>query len=121
MHTLLDPTPLLETFGAIGVFVVLFAETGLLVGFFLPGDSLLFTAGLLCSTSATTPAHLSLPAVLVAAPGGALARARGPGAARRRPLAGRRARLPNRAPGRAAPAGPAGPPAPPGRRAPLPP
>jgi membrane-associated protein len=72
MHTLLDPTPLLETFGAIGVFVVLFAETGLLVGFFLPGDSLLFTAGLLCSTSATTPAHLSLPAVLVAAAGGAL-------------------------------------------------
>src|SRR5579872_3660712 len=29
---------------------VVFAETGLLVGFFLPGDSLLFTSGLLCGT-----------------------------------------------------------------------
>ncbi|POH59998.1 hypothetical protein CVS28_06160 [Arthrobacter glacialis] len=31
---------------------IIFAETGLLVGFFLPGDSLLFTAGLLVSTGA---------------------------------------------------------------------
>jgi membrane-associated protein len=55
------------------VFVVLFAETGLLVGFFLPGDSLLFTAGLFCTTKATSTLHLSLPAVLVAAAAGALA------------------------------------------------
>jgi membrane-associated protein len=54
------------------VFLILFAETGLLVGFFLPGDSLLFTAGLLCTTSATAAVHLSLPAVLVAAVAGAL-------------------------------------------------
>jgi membrane-associated protein len=45
---LLDAGSLLSAFGALGVAVVLFAETGLLVGFFLPGDSLLFTAGLLC-------------------------------------------------------------------------
>ena len=68
----LDPHSLLSTFGALGVFLVLFAETGLLVGFFLPGDSLLFTAGLLCATAATAPLHLSLPAVLVAAAAGAL-------------------------------------------------
>ncbi|MDH7516009.1 MAG: VTT domain-containing protein [Bacteroidota bacterium] len=35
--------------GMIGLFVIIFAETGLLVGFFLPGDSLLVTAGLLVS------------------------------------------------------------------------
>jgi membrane-associated protein len=65
---LLDPTSLLSAFGTLGVFVVLFAETGLLVGFFLPGDSLLFTAGLLCATGP----HLSLPWVVVAAAAGAL-------------------------------------------------
>ena len=46
----LDPQSLLANLGALGVFLAMFAETGLLVGFFLPGDSLLFTAGLLCST-----------------------------------------------------------------------
>jgi len=51
---------------------VLFAETGPLVGFFLPGDSLLFTAGLLCTTSATSTVHLSLVTVLPAAAAGAL-------------------------------------------------
>jgi membrane-associated protein len=69
---LLSPHSLLSSFGAIGVFVVLFAETGLLIGIFLPGDSLLFTAGLLCSTKAQDSLHLSLPAVLVAAAAGAL-------------------------------------------------
>lgn len=43
----LDPGHLLTTFGLIGLLVVVFVESGLLVGFFLPGDSLLFTAGLL--------------------------------------------------------------------------
>ncbi|MET7278957.1 DedA family protein [Kribbella sp. NPDC005582] len=47
----------------------MFAETGLLVGIVLPGDSLLFTAGLLT----TTAVHLSLPWILVLAPVGALA------------------------------------------------
>ena len=36
----LDPRSLLSGLGALGVFLVLFAETGRLVGFFLPGDSL---------------------------------------------------------------------------------
>ena len=68
----LDPRSLLSGLGPLGVFLALFAETGLLVGFFLPGDSLLFTAGLLCATGASSAAHLSLPVVLVAAAAGAL-------------------------------------------------
>ncbi|MEU2451073.1 DedA family protein [Streptomyces sp. NPDC012765] len=70
---LLDAQSLLAAFGTVGIAVVLFAETGLLIGFFLPGDSLLFTAGLLCAGSAGRPGHLSLPWVLLAAATGALA------------------------------------------------
>ncbi len=55
-----DPKQLLETFGTIGLILVIFAESGLLFGFFLPGDSLLFTAGLLASQG-----ELSLPVILV--------------------------------------------------------
>ncbi len=40
---------LIVGFGYLGIAAVIFAETGLLVGFFLPGDSLLFTAGFLAS------------------------------------------------------------------------
>lgn len=41
----LDGQHLVETFGLIGLLLIVFAETGLLLGFFLPGDSLLFAAG----------------------------------------------------------------------------
>jgi membrane-associated protein len=68
----LDATSLLSSFGAIGIAVVLFAETGLLIGFFLPGDSLLFTAGLFCVPGASDVVHLSLWQVLIAASAGAL-------------------------------------------------
>jgi membrane-associated protein len=44
-----DPKHLIETFGTLGVIGIIYAETGLLIGFFLPGDSLLVTAGLLAS------------------------------------------------------------------------
>jgi membrane-associated protein len=47
----LNPEHLINTFGLIGVLVIVFAECGLLIGFFLPGDSLLFTAGLLAAGS----------------------------------------------------------------------
>jgi membrane-associated protein len=68
----LDGTSWLSSFGALGVLLVVFAETGLLIGFFLPGDSLLFTAGLFCTTASTNKVHLSLPAVLAAAAAGAV-------------------------------------------------
>jgi membrane-associated protein len=51
----LDPDVLIETFGTLGLLAIVFVESGLLVGFFLPGDSLLFTAGLL-SAAGTMPA-----------------------------------------------------------------
>lgn len=42
-------TDIIHTIGYLGVFAIIFAESGLLLGFFLPGDSLLFTAGFLAS------------------------------------------------------------------------
>jgi membrane-associated protein len=56
----MDPRDLIETFGTIGLFCIVFAESGLLFGFFLPGDSLLFTAGLLSSQGT-----LNFPVILV--------------------------------------------------------
>ncbi|MEK7461388.1 MAG: DedA family protein [Patescibacteria group bacterium] len=44
-----DLVTLLETVGYLGLFAIVFAESGLFIGFFLPGDSLLFTAGILAS------------------------------------------------------------------------
>ena len=44
-----DLKSFIETVGYLGVFLIIFAESGLLIGFFLPGDSLLFTAGLLAA------------------------------------------------------------------------
>lgn len=69
----LDAHSLLTSTGVLGVLVVLFAETGLLVGFFLPGDSLLFTDGVLAATPAGSAAHLPLAGLLLAAPVGAIA------------------------------------------------
>jgi membrane-associated protein len=46
---ILDPKFIVTTLGLVGVVVAIFAESGLLIGFFLPGDSLLFTAGLFAS------------------------------------------------------------------------
>ena len=51
----LEPEHLIELFGVIGLLTIVFIESGLLVGFFLPGDSLLFTAGLLSSQDKFMP------------------------------------------------------------------
>ena len=45
----LDLIKIIESIGYLGLFAIIFAESGLFVGFFLPGDSILFTAGFLAS------------------------------------------------------------------------
>ena len=60
-------TTIVEWFGPwaiVGVMLVIFAETGLLVGFFLPGDSLLFTLGMFVGTGAVG-VHIWVAAPLV--------------------------------------------------------
>jgi membrane-associated protein len=66
----LDPENLLDAFGAIGLFLIVFAESGLLIGFFLPGDSLLFTAGLLSSQGHLAPLPVLLAGCFAAAVAG---------------------------------------------------
>lgn len=51
----------IKAIGYLGVFGIVFAESGLFIGFFLPGDSLLFTAGLLASQG-----YLHIGALLIA-------------------------------------------------------
>ncbi len=65
----LDPTHLLNKYGLIGLALIIFAESGLLIGFFLPGDSLLFTAGLLSAlhTGITQPIWVVCLVAFVAA------------------------------------------------------
>jgi membrane-associated protein len=61
----ISPDHLISTFGLAGMAVILFAECGLLIGFFLPGDTLLLAAGVSLSIGTiTTP----LPAFLVVLP-----------------------------------------------------
>ncbi|GAA3115391.1 DedA family protein [Streptomyces echinatus] len=70
----MDSASVLAAFGALGVLVVIFAESGLLVvGFFLPGDTLLFPAGVLCAGSAQQPPRLALWQVLLCGAVGAVA------------------------------------------------
>lgn len=70
----LDPKMIIPTVGFVGILIILFAETGLLIGFFLPGDSLLFTAGLFATGMGyQLHAHLNLPLLLICCPVAAIA------------------------------------------------
>ncbi len=66
----ISPDHLIWTFGATGLAVILFAECGLLIGFFLPGDTLLFAAGIGIAIGSF---KLSLATALIVAPLGAIA------------------------------------------------
>ncbi|MBI1758522.1 MAG: VTT domain-containing protein [Actinobacteria bacterium] len=71
---LLNPSYLVDAFGLVGILSIIFAECGLLVGFFLPGDTLLFSAGLLVSEgSFHVPLWVLCASVSVAAIAGNLA------------------------------------------------
>ncbi len=61
-HLLTDVQGLIQWGGTLMVCAIVFVETGLFVGFFLPGDSLLVSAGIFAAMG-----HLSLPWLLVAA------------------------------------------------------
>lgn len=50
LHTLTDSQTLITTGGFAVILLVIFAETGLLIGFFLPGDYFLFLAGAICGS-----------------------------------------------------------------------
>lgn len=63
----IDPDFLIRTFGLIGILVIVFVESGLLVGFFLPGDSLLFTAGLLSASDVLPDIWILLVLIPIAA------------------------------------------------------
>jgi membrane-associated protein len=62
---LLDSKSLISSWGLAGLLAIIFAETGLLIGFFLPGDTLLFLAGAVTATNADPNVHLPLGGVLV--------------------------------------------------------
>ena len=63
----LNPRDLIDKVGLVGIWLIIFAESGLLIGFFLPGDSLLFTAGFFASAPSSIPEalHLNLPLLLI--------------------------------------------------------
>ncbi len=62
-----DLTQLIQTVGYIGMFGIVFVETGLLVGFILPGDTLLLTAGILAAAG-----KLSLPLTMIVCAAGSI-------------------------------------------------
>lgn len=65
-----DPESIIQYGGLWLLLFVVFAETGLFIGFFLPGDSLIFIAGVTCATRPDlihTPVYLLLPLMMLAA------------------------------------------------------
>jgi membrane-associated protein len=66
MSNILDPESIIQSGGVLMVALIIFAESGLLVGFFLPGDTLLFSAGFFAAQD-KLPLVWLLPAVVVSA------------------------------------------------------
>lgn len=64
-----DLPKLIEYVGLVGIFAIIFAESGLLLGFFLPGDSLLFTAGFLASRGQFSLGWLIIGCIIAAITG----------------------------------------------------
>ncbi len=62
----IDLAQLIRAVGYLGLFGIVFAESGLFIGFFLPGDSLLFTAGFLASQGHGNIAAVTLISFLAA-------------------------------------------------------
>jgi membrane-associated protein len=83
-HQLTNVRELVRVGGYVGLTVIIFAETGLLIGFFLPGDSLIVTAGLLSAQPQfglnvyVLGALLTLAAIIGNTVGYAIGRASGP-------------------------------------------
>ncbi len=69
--TVYNVPELIRTVGLAGLIVIVFAETGLLVGFFLPGDSLLVTAGLFAARGDLDITTLNLTLIAAAIAGDA--------------------------------------------------
>jgi len=73
---LFHPEPIVANLGLVGVLVIVFAETGLLLGIAFPGDSLLFIAGVASSGTGVAKlgaAHLSVPLLFTLTPIAAIA------------------------------------------------
>ncbi|MBP6858513.1 MAG: VTT domain-containing protein [Candidatus Pacebacteria bacterium] len=69
LNIFLEPKTLIMALGTLGVIAVIFIETGLFFGFFLPGDSLLFTAGFLASQGYVSFAWLLIGTFIAAVVG----------------------------------------------------
>lgn len=79
LHTAQGLLETIQTGGMVLMFIIIFCETGLLAGFFLPGDSLLVTAGVLTIQNGDRPAlfdpwHLTFLLILAAVSGDQLGR-----------------------------------------------
>jgi membrane-associated protein len=82
-HQIRDVRAIIAWGGYVGLTAIIFAETGLLIGFFLPGDSLLVTAGLLAATTGVfniwlLGVLLTVASILGNTAGYAIGRAAGP-------------------------------------------